>query len=148
MKRSLWTLGRIFLAAIFIGSGLTKVADPGGTIGYMTAFGMPLPEVLLVGAIACELGAGIALLIGFKPKWMAAALALYLVPTTLIFHHAVTEQAQMLQFLKNLSIIGGLLAVVAQDVDVTGGENAYGDGNTAEPREDLHYSIPKREHAQ
>lgn len=148
MKRFLWTLGRIFLAAIFIGSGLTKVADPGGTIGYMTAFGMPVPEVLLVGAIACELGAGIALLIGFKPRWMAVALALYLVPTTLIFHHAVTEQAQLLQFLKNLSIIGGLLAVVAAEVHLTGVERRPEEEEGQKSREQLHYSILEGEQAQ
>jgi putative oxidoreductase len=148
MKRSVWTLGRIFLASIFIGSGLTKVADPSGTIGYMTAFGMPAPEVLLVGAIVCELGAGLALLFGFRPGWMAAALALYLVPTTLIFHHAVTEQAQLLQFLKNLSIIGGLLAVVARDVDFAAGDDSHEDGDPGQFREQLHDSILQGKPAQ
>jgi len=107
--------GRVGLGLLFVVSGFGKITGFAGTAGYMASKGMPMAEVLLVGAIAIELVGGLMLLAGFKARWAALAIAAFLVPTTLIFHSPVgpEAQAQMTQFLKNLSILGGMLYVAA-----------------------------------
>ena len=76
---------------------------------------MPLTALLLIGAIIVEIGGGLAIFFGFKTKWAALIIALYLIPTTLIFHGHVADQTQLVQFLKNLTTIGGLLMLTAFD---------------------------------
>lgn len=107
--------GRVFLGLLFVISGFGKITGFAGTAGYMASKGMPMAEALLVGAIAVELVGGLMLVAGFKARWAALAIAAFLVPTTLIFHSPVgpEAQAQMTQFLKNLSILGGMLYVAA-----------------------------------
>lgn len=111
-------VARILLAAIFIISGFGKITGFDGTVGYMASKGMPMPQVLLVGAIAVELLGGLLLVAGWKARWVAGAIFLFLIPTTLIFHNpaglaAAEAQAQTIHLLKNLSIMGGMLMVVA-----------------------------------
>lgn len=107
--------GRILLGLLFVVSGFGKITGFAGTAGYMASKGMPMAEVLLVGAIAVELVGGLMLIAGFKARWAALAIAAFLVPTTLIFHNPLGPEgaAQMTQFLKNLSILGGMLVVAA-----------------------------------
>lgn len=111
-------VGRALLATIFIYSGLGKITGFESTAGYMAAYGLPLTKLLLVGAIALELGGGLSILTGYKTRLGAAALVLFTIPATLIFHafwnvadpgQAYVEQ---LMFLKNLAIIGGLLVLM------------------------------------
>lgn len=111
-------LGRMLLALLFIVSGFGKITGFSATAGYMASKGMPIPEVLLVGTIALELLGGLLLVVGWKARWVALAIALFLIPTTLIFHNpagldAQAAQAQTIHFLKNLSILGGMLMVMA-----------------------------------
>ena len=106
-------LGRILLAHIFIVSGLGKLADPEGTIGYIQSVGAPLPEVAYAIALFVELVLGIALLIGFKTRLAAAGIAVFTVATAFLFHANFADQMQQIMFLKNLTIAGGLLMVVA-----------------------------------
>ena len=111
-------LGRALLALLFVVSGFGKITGFAGTAGYMASKGLPLPEVLLVGAIAFELAGGLMLVAGFKARWAAAAIFAFIVPTTLLFHDPIglsgaEAQNQMIQFMKNLSIMGGILLVVA-----------------------------------
>ncbi len=105
-------LGRALLSAIFIISGWGKVTGFAGTAGYIASKGMPLPELMAAGAIAVELIGGIALLVGFKPRWAAAAIFLFLIPTTFIFHPPGVP-AEAISFMKNLSIMGGMAMVYA-----------------------------------
>lgn len=115
LQNSATLAGRVGLGLLFVVSGFGKITGFAGTAGYMASKGMPMAEVLLVGAIAIELVGGLMLLAGFKARWAALAIAAFLVPTTLIFHSPVgpEAQAQMTQFLKNLSILGGMLYVAA-----------------------------------
>lgn len=106
-------LGRILLAHIFIVSGLGKLADPEGTIGYIQSVGAPLPEVAYAIALFVELVLGIALLIGFKTRLAAVGIAVFTVATAFLFHANFADQMQQIMFLKNLTIAGGLLMVVA-----------------------------------
>ena len=110
--------GRILIAAIFIISGFGKIGGFDGTAGYMASKGLPIPQVLLVLTILLELVGGILLVVGFKTRWVALAFALWLIPTTLIFHafwglDAKEAMTQQIQFLKNVAIMGGMLMVCA-----------------------------------
>jgi putative oxidoreductase len=110
--------GRILLAVIFIISGFGKLTAFAATAGYMASKGLPMVPVLLVLTILVELGGGILLAVGFKARWAALAIFLFLIPTTLVFHKfwgidAAQAQMQQTQFLKNLAIMGGMLYVFA-----------------------------------
>ena len=118
LQQSAALAGRILLGLIFIVSGWGKIAGFAGTAGYIASKGMPLPEVMAAGAIAVELLGGVALLVGFKARWAAAAIFLFLIPTTLIFHNPTGLTGQeahghITQLLKNFSIMGGMLMVFA-----------------------------------
>jgi putative oxidoreductase len=114
MRRYSLDIGRILLSIIFLGSAATKIADPAGTQAYMAAFGLPMPGVLLVGAIATEVVGGLALLLGLKARRAALVLTGFLAVATLVFHTDLGDQQQLLHFLKNLAIIGGLVLVMAE----------------------------------
>jgi putative oxidoreductase len=104
--------GRLLLAYIFVDAGYGKIGDGfAGTAKYMAAKGMPMVEVLLVGAIIVELIGGLMLAVGWKARWAAWALFLFIIPTTIIFHPAWADPSQMIQFQKNLAIMGGMLYV-------------------------------------
>jgi len=106
-------IGRILLATIFIMSGTGKLGAPAATQGYIAAMGMPAPLLAYLGAIAIELGGGLLLLVGYRTRLVAAVLAAFCVVTAFIFHHALAEQNQMIHFLKNFAMAGGLLQIVA-----------------------------------
>ena len=110
--------GRLFLALIFIMSGIGKIGNFDGTAVYMGSHGMPMVSVLLVGAIIFELAGGLSLLVGYKTKYAVLMLLIFLIPTTLIFHPfwVVPEdmvKMQTIAFLKNVAIMGRLLTVLA-----------------------------------
>ena len=106
-------VGRILVAAIFILSGLGKIGAPAATQGYIAAMGMPAPLLAYIGAVVVELGGGLLLLAGYRTKLVAAALAAFSIVTAFIFHHALADQNQMIHFLKNFAMAGGLLQFVA-----------------------------------
>lgn len=106
-------IGRLSIAAIFLISGFSKLTAPGGTIGYIASAGLPLPELGLVVAIAAELVGGGLLVIGYRTRIVAAALAVFTIVAALFFHAALGDQNQFIHFFKNLAIAGGLLQVVA-----------------------------------
>jgi putative oxidoreductase len=108
--------GRILLAVIFILSGFDKIIHYAGNAGYMASAGIPLINILLPLAILVELGGGLAIACGWKTRWAAAALCLFIIPTTLVFHAfwtspAAETQMQMIHFMKNLAIMGGMLVL-------------------------------------
>ena len=105
--------GRILLAAIFVLSGVSKLAAPAGTIAYIASAGLPLPQVGLVIAVLVELGGGLALVAGFRTRLVAAALALFSLVTAFAFHNHLADQNQFIHFFKNVAMAGGLLQVVA-----------------------------------
>jgi len=107
-------LGRILLGLIFVMSGITKITGFEGTQQYMASQGMPATAFFLVGAIAVEILGGLSVILGLWARAGAVALVLFLIPATLIFHTDFSQQTQMIMFLKNLSIMGGLLLLVAQ----------------------------------
>jgi len=99
--------GRIMMALIFILAGVGKITDPAGTVGYMQSVG--LPGALLWPTIALEVLGGLALATGFKTRYAAFALAGFSVLAAFIFHRNFADQMQMIMFLKNIAMAGGLL---------------------------------------
>ncbi len=113
-QRYVPTLARLLMCVIFLVSGFSKLTNFTGTEAYMTTHGMTSgTAILLIGAIIVEIGGGLALLFGFRVRLVSVVLFLYLIPTTIIFHHfwADTDPATRQAFLKNLAIGGGLLAL-------------------------------------
>jgi len=109
--------GRILIAIIFIFAGFGKVTGLEGTAGYIASKGLPAAYLLAIGAAIVELGGGILLAVGFKTRIVAAIIALFTLAAALIFHNfwgvpAAEAQNQMIHFMKNISMIGGLLYVV------------------------------------
>ena len=105
-------LARICLSAIFLWSGTNKIINPVATMENMSAHGMPLTSVFLVGAIALEILGGVSVLLGIKTRWGAAMLIIFLIPATLIFHTNLGTELEQAMFLKNLAMLGGLLMLI------------------------------------
>ncbi len=105
-------IARICLAAIFLWSGFGKLQDPAGTQQLMASMSIPFPPLMLVGSILFELVGALSVLLGYKTRWGAIALIIFMIPTTLIFHANFGDRTQVTQFLKNLAIIGGLLMLI------------------------------------
>lgn len=106
-------VARIFLAALFIIAGLGKLADPAGTIGYIGSVGLPLPSVAYGGTVAVEVLGGLAVLIGFKARIAALAIAAFSIAAALVFHNQLADQTQFVMFMKNFAIAGGFLLLAA-----------------------------------
>ncbi len=105
-------VGRFFLGGIFFMSGLNKVADPAGTIGYIASAGLPLPQVVLALAIVIEVVGSVLLVLGFRARLVAAALASFTLAAAFSFHFDFSDQNQLIHFMKNFAVAGGLLQVV------------------------------------
>lgn len=107
-------LARIFLVVLFVLFGWSKLTDFSGTVGYMASQGLPVPTLAAAVVVIMEFFVGLAILLGFCTRPLALLLALYTLGTALIGHHYWTmdgaeRMANMINFYKNLSIIGGLL---------------------------------------
>jgi putative oxidoreductase len=103
--------GRALVAALFILAGLAKIVGPKPFLEHMAQFGVP--TFLLPAVIALELGAGLALLIGWRIRDAAGALAIFCVMTAAIFHHQLWIKPELTLFLKDLAIAGGLFVMGA-----------------------------------
>jgi len=107
--------GRILLSQIFLLSAVMKALHWSATTDHMAAKGMVAVPFFLGMAILFELGGGLCVLLGWKARCGALALAFFLIPTTLIFHAFWTDpqtmENQMQHFLKNLAIMGGLFTL-------------------------------------
>ena len=106
-------LGRLLLAVIFLVSGVGKILAPAITQGYIASAGLPSPLAPYLVAIVIEVGAGALLILGFQTKLAALALAIFSVAAAVGFHHDFANQDQLIHFLKDISMAGGLLQVVA-----------------------------------
>ena len=104
-------LGRLFLAMIFIQSGLSKMSDYAATQGYMDAMGVS--SALLPLVIALEVLGGIAIVIGFKARLVALAMAGFSLLSALLFHTNFSDHTQTTMLMKNIAIAGGFLMIVA-----------------------------------
>jgi putative oxidoreductase len=106
-------VGRVLIAAIFLLSGLSKIAAPSYTVGYIASADLPLPWLGYAIAAAVEIGGSLALIAGYQARVAAALLAAFSIAAALAFHHQFADQNQFIHFFKNVAIAGGLLQVVA-----------------------------------
>jgi putative oxidoreductase len=104
--------GRVLIGGIFVMSGLSKLGTYGGITAAISAAGLPFAPLGFVVAIAVEIGLGSLLLVGFRVRPVALALAAWCVVTAMFFHRNFADQNMMIHFLKNLMIAGGLLQIV------------------------------------
>ena len=107
-------LARILLMVLFVLFGWSKLTGFSGTVAYMASEGVPLPTLVAVVVVIMEFFVGLAILLGFYTRPLALLLALYTLGTALVGHHYWTmtgadQMANMINFYKNLAIIGGLL---------------------------------------
>jgi putative oxidoreductase len=105
--------GRLLLGLPFAMSGLGKLATYGLTTQMIGAVGLPFPPLAYAVAVAVELGGGLLLVAGYRTRLVATALALFSFATAVFFHSNFADQNQMIHFLKNVMIAGGLLQIVA-----------------------------------
>jgi len=127
------------LAQIFVISGIAKTTLIENTAAYMASIGFPLAKVLLVLTIMIEIGSGIAFILGWYARWAAAAFVFTFL-AAMVFHqfwnaNPASVTAQAVNFMKNLSIMAGMLYVMAygagpfrlgccKDNDLAGGKTA------------------------
>ncbi len=107
-------LARILLALIFILSGFGKLTNIAGTAAYFANYHLPVPTATAIIVGLVELLGGLAILIGFKTRIVGWIMAIFCVATALVAHTDFADQAQMINFLKNLAITGGFLALAVQ----------------------------------
>ena len=110
MIKVLDLFGRVLISALFFLNGIFKINNYEGTIGWMESFG--LPGVLIIPAIALEIIGPILIVIGYKTKIAAATLSIFCIITALIFHNNLSDQMQLIAFMKNFALAGGFLFLV------------------------------------
>ena len=113
MTNILDLVGRVFISLIFLLSGINKIGNYEGSIGWMESFGMP--GIFLIPAIILEIVAPILIIFGFKVKIAAALLSVFCIATALIFHTDFSNQMQFVSFMKNIALAGGFLFLVIND---------------------------------
>jgi putative oxidoreductase len=106
-------VGRLLIAALFLISGLGKIAAPAMMQGVIASAGLPFPLLALLIAIVIEVGGGILLILGYQSRIVASVMAIFTVAAALGFHRNFADQNAMAHFLKNISITGGLLQIAA-----------------------------------
>ena len=107
MEKLSQLVARIFIGHIFLLSGVSKISAYEGTQGYMDAMGVP--GMLLPLVILLEIGGGLAVIAGWNTRWASVALAAFTAVAAVIFHSNLGDQIQMIMFMKNIAITGGLM---------------------------------------
>ena len=96
------------------------------------AAGLPLPRLALALSVVVELGGGLLLVAGFRTRIVASVLALFSLATALSFHSNFADQNQMIHFLKNVMMAGGLLQIVAFGAGALSIDNRSANGGSKE----------------
>jgi len=111
VTRFLPLLGRLLIGLPLLMSGLGKLTTYAATTAYISSVGLPLAPLGWAIAVAFEIGGGLLLLLGFRARKVAFGLAVFVLATAVFFHRNFADQNQMINFLKNIMIIGGLLQI-------------------------------------
>jgi len=106
-------VGRILIGVLFLMAGISKLGSPAATQGYIAAVGLPAPVAAYFCATGVELIGSVLLIAGYQVRVVAAGLAVFTLLTAVFFHNIFADQNQMIHFMKNVAILGGLLQVVA-----------------------------------
>ena len=114
MKRDwLALIGRVALATLFVTFGWMKIASFSAMSGYAASSGVPMPDIAIWISIVIELLGGLMIVFGFKTRWAAFALIVFVIVATAYFHMNFSDPNQLTMFFKNIAIIGGLLLLKA-----------------------------------
>jgi len=113
VNRYLPVIGRVLIGLPFVMSGLGKLAAYGPTTAMIAAVGLPAPPLAYLVAVLFELGGGLLLLAGYQVRPVALALAVFCVVAGVAFHSNFADTNQMIHFLKNVMMAGGLLQITA-----------------------------------
>jgi len=125
--------GRLLIGLPFAMSGLGKLAAYGPTTAMIAAAGLPVPPLAFATAVALELGGGLLLVAGYQARLVATALAVFCFVTAFTFHSNFADQNQMINFLKNVMMAGGLLQIVAFGAGAISLDNRFSRGRAAIP---------------
>ena len=104
--------GRLLIGGIFLMSGLGKLPAYTAMTAAISGAGLPFAPLGFAVALVVEIGLGLLLLVGYRVRPVALALAIWCVVTAIFFHSNFADQNMMIHFLKNLMIAGGLLQIV------------------------------------
>jgi putative oxidoreductase len=129
--RYLPLIGRVLIGLPFAMSGLGKLAAFGPTTAMIAAAGLPVPPLAYLVAVVLELGGGLLLLAGYQVRLVALALAVFTVVAGVAFHSNFADQNQMIHFLKNVMMAGGLLQIVAFGAGAFSLDNRFSKGSLA-----------------
>jgi putative oxidoreductase len=113
VTRFLPLLGRLLIGLPFLMSGFGKLTAYGATTAYIGSVGLPLAPLGWAIAVAFEVGGGLLLMLGFRARAVAFGMAVFVLATAIFFHRNFADQNQMIHFLKNVMMAGGLLQIVA-----------------------------------
>jgi putative oxidoreductase len=113
MSRYFSLIGRLLIGLPFVMSGLGKLAAYGKTTAMIAAVGLPVPPLAYAVAVIVELGGGLLLILGYQVRPVAIAQAIFTIAAAVSFHNNFADQNQMIHFLKDVMITGGLLQVAA-----------------------------------
>lgn len=112
-------LGRLLIATIFLMSALgNKIPQFNQVAGYMASEGVPAPQLMLVGAIVFLIVGSLSVITGYQIRVGAGLLLIFLALATYYIHDfwnfkGQEGEQQMIQFLKNLSMMGTMVFLMA-----------------------------------
>lgn len=125
LQGTLAVLGRLALCAIFLTSAVAnKILNFSGTAQYMASKGMPLPELMLVGAIVFLIAGSLSLILGYHARVGAVLLLVFLLLATWYFHDfwnlddPAQARSQQIQFMKNLALMGAMLIIATNGIGI------------------------------
>lgn len=130
-------VGRVMLCTIFVMSAVgNKIPKFNDVVGYMAGEGVPAPKIMLAGAIVFLLVGGASVIVGYKARIGALLLLIFLVLATYYFHdfwtfeEAQAKQQQMIQFMKNLALMGAMVFVIANGAGAWSLDRCWADPDT------------------
>lgn len=129
ITRYLPFVGRLMIGLPFAMSGLSKLGAYSATTAMISAVGLPVPPLAYAVAVIVELGGGLLLIAGYQARSVATALALFSIAAAVSFHSNFADQNQMIHFLKNVMMAGGLLQIAAFGAGALGIDNRRSNGN-------------------
>jgi len=117
MNQYLFLAGRVLFSWMFIVSGFNHLTKMGMMAEYTASQGVPAPTLAVAVTGLMVLAGGFSILLGYKPRWGALLLVVFLVPTAVIMHRfwgvadPMMAQNQMAHFWKNIVMAGGALMI-------------------------------------
>ena len=122
-------VSRLLLAGIFVHEGVFLAVNFAAASTAMAKVGVPAPAV--IGTIALQLVAGIAIAVGWHARLGAAALGLFCLATAILFHVNFANRNELLHFEKDLAIAGGMFVLMLRGAgDYSVGAFAIGESAT------------------